>query len=137
MIRNTLIATALAAAALAAQAQSASYAIDPTHTFATFEILHFGTSTSRGRFDKKEGTIEFDRAGKTGKLDITIDMASISTTGMPSISPALSCLQAKAKMSSPFIQALTLECGMLPSNTTSLSMDRLCTNATSSSRSGP
>lgn len=62
-----------------AQAQSAAYVLDPTHTFVTFEIGHFGTSTNRGRFDKKEGTVQFDRAGKTGKVDLTIDATSIST----------------------------------------------------------
>jgi polyisoprenoid-binding protein YceI len=62
-----------------AQAQSATYAIDPTHTFVTFEVQHFGTSTNRGRFDKKEGTVTFDRAGKSGKVEISIDAASIST----------------------------------------------------------
>lgn len=80
MKKQLLAATAfLACFAGAAQAQSASYAIDPGHTFVTFEVLHFGTSTARGRFDKKEGTVQFDRAGKTGKVDITIDMASINT----------------------------------------------------------
>jgi len=47
---------AFAAAALLAgttQAQAADYTIDGTHTFATFEIGHFGTTTNRGRFDKK------------------------------------------------------------------------------------
>jgi polyisoprenoid-binding protein YceI len=77
-IRTTLVAAALAAAG-AAHAQSATYAIDPTHTFATFEISHFGTSTNRGRFDKKEGTVQFDRAGKSGKVELTIEMNSIST----------------------------------------------------------
>ena len=67
-----------------AQAQSATYVLDPTHTFVTFEIGHFGTSTNRGRFDKKEGTVQFDRAGKTGKVDLTIDATSIST-GTPPI----------------------------------------------------
>ena len=74
--------TLAAAAAMAtglAHAQSANYAIDPTHTFVTFEISHFGTSTNRGRFDKKEGSVQFDRAGKTGKVDITIDTTSINT----------------------------------------------------------
>ena len=79
MIRNTLIATALAAAALAAQAQPASYMVDPTHTFATFEILHFGTSTNRGRFDKKSGTVQFDKVAKTGKVELTIETGSINT----------------------------------------------------------
>jgi polyisoprenoid-binding protein YceI len=80
---NKLITLAAAAAAVAgfgqAQAQSVTYAIDPTHTFVTFEVQHFGTSTNRGRFDKKEGTVSFDRAGKSGKVEISIDAASIST----------------------------------------------------------
>ena len=75
-------AAALLATSLA-QAQSATYAIEPTHTFATFEISHFGTSTNRGRFDKKEGTVTLDRAGKTGKVDITIDMNSINSGTAP------------------------------------------------------
>jgi polyisoprenoid-binding protein YceI len=62
-----------------AQVQAASYAIDPTHTFVSFEIAHFGTSTNRGRFDKKEGTVQFDRAAKTGKVEIVIDTTSINT----------------------------------------------------------
>jgi polyisoprenoid-binding protein YceI len=74
---------ALLAATGAAQAQSADYAIDPTHTFVNFEIGHFGTSLNRGRWDKKEGTVQFDRAGRTGKVDITIDMNSISTGVAP------------------------------------------------------
>ena len=78
-----LTAAASLAAFGPAQAQTATYTVDPTHTFVTWEAQHFGTSTSRGRFDKKEGTVEFDRAGKTGKVDITIDMASISTGVAP------------------------------------------------------
>ena len=73
---KTLLAAALLAAAGFAQAQSATYAIDPTHTFVNFEAKHFGTSTLRGRFDRKEGTVQFDRAGKSGKAEITIDIAS-------------------------------------------------------------
>lgn len=76
---KTLLATALLAAAGFAQAQSATYSIDPTHTFVNFEAKHFGTSTLRGRFDKKEGSVQFDRAGKSGKAEITIDIGSVST----------------------------------------------------------
>jgi polyisoprenoid-binding protein YceI len=60
-------------------AQSATYKVDPTHTQVYFEAKHFGTSLNRGRWDKKDGEIQFDRAGKTGKVDITLDMTSIST----------------------------------------------------------
>ena len=75
-------ATAAAAAALfsgAAQAEMASYAIDPSHTFATFQISHFGASVNRGRLDKKEGTVQFDRAGKSGKVDVRFDTSSINS----------------------------------------------------------
>lgn len=80
----SLAAAALAlAATTSAHAQSATYAIDPTHTFVSFEIQHFGTSTNRGRFDRKEGSVQFDRAGKSGKVELTIDMNSISTGVAP------------------------------------------------------
>jgi polyisoprenoid-binding protein YceI len=80
-MRKSLIAFAAVASLAAglAQAESASYAIDPSHTYATFEISHFGTSTNRGRFDKKEGTVQLDRAAKTGKVALTIDTTSINT----------------------------------------------------------
>ena len=45
----------------------------------TFEAKHFGTSTNRGRFDKTSGSITLDTAAKTGRAEITVDMASINT----------------------------------------------------------
>lgn len=66
-------------AGTAAHAQGQPYTLDITHTFATFEVLHAGLSTLRGRFDKKEGTVLFDRAAKTGKVEIAVDTASVST----------------------------------------------------------
>lgn len=80
-MRHTLLALAAIAtlSAGAAQAESATYAIDPSHTFVTFEIGHMGTSTNRGRFDKKEGSVQLDVAGKSGKVDLTIDATSLST----------------------------------------------------------
>jgi polyisoprenoid-binding protein YceI len=81
MKHTALIAAVLLASA--AHTQAAPYAIDPTHTFVTFEIGHFGTSTNRARFDKKEGTVEFDRAAKTGKVDITIHMGSVNSGTAP------------------------------------------------------
>ena len=82
-MRTSFLALATAAAAAlstgAAHAEMATYAIDPSHTFATFQISHFGASVNRGRFDKKEGTVQFDRAGKSGKVDVTFDTGSINT----------------------------------------------------------
>ena len=79
-------AAALVTAVLAANsahAQATTYNIDPSHTFASCEVTHFGTSTIRARFDKKEGTVTLDRAAKTGKVDITIDMASVNSGVAP------------------------------------------------------
>jgi polyisoprenoid-binding protein YceI len=73
------IALAAAFAAVLPAAHANTYTIDPTHTFVFFEVPHFGTSTNRGRFDRKEGTVQFDRAAKTGKVEITIDTGSINT----------------------------------------------------------
>ncbi|MFT3857734.1 MAG: YceI family protein [Aquabacterium sp.] len=80
-VASTLAISALMASA--AHAAPETYSVDPTHTFVTFEAKHFGTSTNRGRFDKKSGTVVLDKAAKTGKVDISIDMASINTGTTP------------------------------------------------------
>jgi polyisoprenoid-binding protein YceI len=82
---SALFAAALTASVLsgAALAQSATYMVEPTHTFVTWEAKHFGVSTSRGRFDKKSGSISLDKAAKTGKAEITIELASINTGVAP------------------------------------------------------
>jgi len=76
--KKTLLAIAAGAACALAQAEPATYAVDPNHTNVTWEALHMGTSTLRGRFIAKEGTITVDKAAKTGKADITIDLASLA-----------------------------------------------------------
>jgi len=87
MIKKALFAAALLAAGFA-HAETATYAVDPTHTFVTYEILHFGTSTNRGRFDQKEGTVQLDKAAKTGKVDITFQIGSVNT-GVPAMNTHL------------------------------------------------
>ena len=84
-MRKSLFAMAAAATLIAgvAQAETATYAVDPAHTFATFEISHFGASVNRGRFDKKEGTVQLDKAAKTGKVELTLDITSINTGFAP------------------------------------------------------
>lgn len=58
---------------------SASYTIDPDHTYPSFEISHLGFSTARGRFEKTSGKLTMDLAKKTGAIEIIIDADSIST----------------------------------------------------------
>jgi polyisoprenoid-binding protein YceI len=71
---------ALLAVAFASSAAFAAdtYKIDSNHTYPSFEADHFGgLSNWRGKFEKTEGTIVVDRAGKTGTVDITIDASSL------------------------------------------------------------
>lgn len=60
-------------------AQAAEYTIDPAHTYASFEIDHLGFSTQRGQFNRSSGIVEFDPDGKTGRIDIRIEAASLNT----------------------------------------------------------
>jgi polyisoprenoid-binding protein YceI len=81
-MKTPLIAVAgalLSLAAVGARAEAATYSVDPSHTAVIFEMQHFGTSTNRGRWAAKEGTVQFDRAGKAGKVDITIDAEQFPT----------------------------------------------------------
>ena len=59
-----------------------TYQLDPNHTFATFEVLHFGTSTLRGRIGPIAGQVMLDRAARAGDLRLRIPMTSVET-GMP------------------------------------------------------
>ena len=70
---------ALVFAVLGAPLSAAEYSIDPTHTYASFEIDHLGFSTQRGQFNRSSGIVEFDPEGKTGRIDISIETASLDT----------------------------------------------------------
>jgi polyisoprenoid-binding protein YceI len=59
--------------------KGARYAVDPTHTFVLYEIGHYGTSTNRGRFSTKDGIVQIDPSGRSGRVDITMDIGSINT----------------------------------------------------------
>jgi polyisoprenoid-binding protein YceI len=56
-----------------------SYTLDPTHTFVHWEVLHLGTSTIRGRFDRSRGTVQFDAAAQSLQLGITVDTGSVNS----------------------------------------------------------
>ena len=68
-----------AAAASPALAAPETYVVDGTHTFPRFSYSHFGYSTQLSRFDKTTGTVVFDKAAKTGTVDIVIDAKSVDT----------------------------------------------------------
>jgi polyisoprenoid-binding protein YceI len=59
--------------------KGATYVVDPTHTFVMYEMDHYGTTTNRGRFRTKDGSVKIDPDGNGGKVDITMDISSINT----------------------------------------------------------
>ncbi len=78
-MKKTLLAAAIAAAPLAAQANPESYTIDPNHTFLYWEVEHLGVSHQRGRFERTSGKFTLDRAAKAGGVDLTVETASLSS----------------------------------------------------------
>ena len=72
---------AIAAASLntAAFAAPETYVADSSHTFSRFSYSHFGYSTQQSRFNKNSGKVIFDKAAKTGSVDIVIDTKSVDT----------------------------------------------------------
>ncbi|GAB3268584.1 YceI family protein [Chitinimonas naiadis] len=72
----TLIAAGLSAASFAA---TEKFVLDSTHTYPSFEINHLGFSITRGMFKDTEGTLDLDRAAKSGKLEATIKTTSLET----------------------------------------------------------
>ena len=56
-----------------------TFAIDGTHTVPRFSYSHLGYSTQLSRFDKTTGKVVFDKAARTGSVDIAIDMKSVNT----------------------------------------------------------
>tara|TARA_R110001599_G_scaffold353676_1_gene595072 strand:- start:101833 stop:102420 length:588 start_codon:yes stop_codon:yes gene_type:complete len=76
-MKSTALLCLLAAATSSAFAESATYNIDPSHTYPSFEADHFGTSFWRGKFNKSSGTVVLDRAAHTGSVNITVDTTSV------------------------------------------------------------
>lgn len=73
-----LLAALMAGASLPAIAAPDNYTIDPTHTYPSLEFSHMGLSVWRGKFNKSSGKIVLDRAAKSGTVEVTIDVSSIS-----------------------------------------------------------
>ncbi len=77
---KTSIATLIALATLscgAANAEPAVYKIDDDHTYATFAINHYNASINRARFDEVTGSVKFDKAARTGAVDMTVHVRSV------------------------------------------------------------
>ena len=66
------------------QAQPADYSIDPTHTFVSIEFVQGGLSTQRVRFDRKQGSVQFDRAARSGRIELSVPIDSLNS-GVPAL----------------------------------------------------
>lgn len=58
---------------------AATFELDPDHSFVHFEVLHFGTSTSRGRIGPVSGAAVFDATQRRGEVRLRINVASVDT----------------------------------------------------------
>jgi polyisoprenoid-binding protein YceI len=76
-MHKTLIAFVTASLLGTSAMATESFSIDARHTFPMFEIDHMGFSMQRGRFNKTEGKVVLDAKSGSGKIDISIDTASI------------------------------------------------------------
>jgi len=73
-------AIALAAAfPMFASAAPENFTIDPFHTYPSFAVEHWGLSMMRGQFNTTAGKFSFDRAAKTGSVELAIATGSITT----------------------------------------------------------
>lgn len=69
----------LAALAAAPTVQGANYRFDALHSYVHFELVHFGTSTIRGRFGPLQGEAAMDREAGTGRVQLRIATTQVST----------------------------------------------------------
>lgn len=66
-------------AVTSATAAPVDYVLDPQHSWVQWEVVHFGTSTIRGRFGPAEGVVTLDRAAGRGEASVSLPTASVST----------------------------------------------------------
>ncbi len=60
-------------------AQPVTYRLDEQRSWVHFEVLHFNTSTARGRFGPVRGVVLIDPAAQRGELSLRIPTASLDT----------------------------------------------------------
>lgn len=80
--RAALCLAALLAGTLAwgvCSGEPVRYVLDARHSWVQFEVMHFGTSTVRGRLGPASGFVMLDRAAGLGSASIEIATASVST----------------------------------------------------------
>jgi len=75
---NRIIVLAAALIGASAVAAPVTYVLDPHHTYPSFEADHMGgLSVWRGKFTDTSGTVVYDKAAKSGSINVTVAMNSI------------------------------------------------------------
>ena len=78
--KTLLISSALAVTTLASAAMPTQWQLDNSHTRVGFSVEHLGFSTTMGRFDKVDGTLNYDmKAPNKAQMNFVIDTSSINT----------------------------------------------------------
>jgi polyisoprenoid-binding protein YceI len=79
MTKKCLALAMAATLPLLASAAPENYTVDPFHTYPNFMVEHWGLSVMHGQFEKSSGKFSFDRAAKSGSVELTIETASVNT----------------------------------------------------------
>ena len=88
LVLAPVLALLLSSASGRVLAQTGAYTLDITHSFVTFEVLHAGISTTRGRFDRPQGSIALDRGARSASIEMQIAIGSLRT-GVPALDTLL------------------------------------------------
>lgn len=79
-MNRIVLASLSALAASTACATPVTYDLDPHHTFPSFAVDHMGgLSVRRGLFTDTSGKVVYDKAAKSGSIEVTVNMSSVDT----------------------------------------------------------
>jgi polyisoprenoid-binding protein YceI len=78
-LRRTWLPLCAAMAFGTAAAEPAVYTIDPERSMVHFEVMHFGTSTIRGRLGAISGGVTLDRRAGRGEVHLQFATAAVDT----------------------------------------------------------
>src|SRR5664279_5607802 len=76
---NRIVLASMAALVSASSfAAPVTYVVDPSHTYPSFEADHMGgLSVWRGKFNTSSGKVVYEKAAKSGTIDVTVEMSSV------------------------------------------------------------
>jgi polyisoprenoid-binding protein YceI len=77
-MKRIVLAPLAAFVCSAAFAAPVTYVLDPKHTYPSFAADHFGgLSVWRGKFTETTGKVVYDKAAKSGTIDVTVNVGSV------------------------------------------------------------